>query len=104
VPHEFHARRLFVALVLVVILTTAPVARGQQPSAESSRIDRLVALAKLWAAVKYFHPYLDYRSEIDWDQALVQTIPRVNAAHDAKDYSAAIEFMLGKLNDPLTRF
>ena len=57
-------------------------------------------MAKLWAAVKYFHPYLAYRSDIDWDQALVQTIPKVNAAHDATDYSAAVEFMLKQLNDP----
>lgn len=100
---KLHVRRLFVAPVVAVILTTAPLLCAQQSSADSNRIDRLVALAKLWAAVKYFHPYLAYRSDIDWDQALVQTIPKVNAAHDSKDYSAAIEFMLEKLNDPVTR-
>lgn len=100
---KFHLRRLFVAPILAVILSTAPVVCAQQPSAESNRMDRLVALAKLWAAVKYFHPYLAYRSDIDWDQAIVQTIPKVNAAHDGKDYSAAIEFMLGRLNDAVTR-
>jgi C-terminal processing protease CtpA/Prc len=100
---KLHVRRLFVARVLALILTAASVACAQQLSAESNRIDRLVALAKLWAAVKYFHPYLAYRTDIDWDQALVQTIPKVNAAHDSKDYSAAIEFMLEQLNDPVTR-
>lgn len=62
---KFHVRRLIVACVLAVILVTAPVVCAQQSSAESSRIDRLVALAKLWAAIKYFHPYLAYRSDID---------------------------------------
>lgn len=100
---KLRVRRLLVAPVLTVILTTAPVACAQELSAGSNRIDRLVALAKLWAAVKYFHPYVAYRSDIDWDQALVQTIPKVNAAHDSKDYSAAIEFMLEKLNDPVTQ-
>jgi hypothetical protein len=95
--------RLFVASLLAVIVTIAPVVHAQQSSAESDRIDRLVALAKLWTAVKYFHPYLAYRSDVDWDEALVQTIPKVNAAHDGKEYSAAIEFMLEKLHDPVTR-
>lgn len=100
---KHYVRRLFAAHVLAVILTTAPVVCAQQLSTKSNRIDRLVALAKLWAAVRYFHPYLAYRSDIDWDQALVLTIPKVNAAHNSKDYSAAIESMLEKLNDPVTR-
>jgi hypothetical protein len=95
--------RLFAAPLLAVIVTIAPVVHAQQSSAESNRIDRLVALAKVWTAVKFFHPYLAYRSDVDWDEALVQTIPKVNAAHDGKEYSAAIEFMLEKLNDPVTR-
>lgn len=54
-------------------------------AAEELRIERLVGLAKVWGVVKYFHPYLAYR-EIDWDSALVDAIPRVNAAKTAKEY------------------
>lgn len=42
----------------------------------NQRVDRLIALCRLWSAVKYFHPYLAYRQDIDWDAALVATIPQ----------------------------
>jgi hypothetical protein len=50
----------------------------RRPS-EDIRIARLSGLAKVWGTVKYFHPYLAYR-EIDWDKALIEAIPKVNAA------------------------
>jgi C-terminal processing protease CtpA/Prc len=91
------------ASVLFVVFSGMLLASAQQTSSESIRIDRLVALAKLWAAVKYFHPYLAYRDNIDWDGALVKAIPRVNAARNGAEYSAAIEDMLNALGDPVTR-
>lgn len=71
-------------------------------AAEELRIERLVGLAKVWGVVKYFHPYLAYR-EIDWDKALVEVIPRVNAAKNAREYQAAVDQMLAVLNDKSTR-
>ncbi|HKV80077.1 MAG TPA: hypothetical protein VJP02_18155 [Candidatus Sulfotelmatobacter sp.] len=79
------------------------VAQSPDSSQESLRRDRLVALAKLWAAVKYFHPYLAYRDDMDWDAALVKAIPKVNAAKNGADYSAAVAAMLSELGDPATR-
>jgi C-terminal processing protease CtpA/Prc len=70
---------------------------------EESRIERLVSLGKLWGAVKYFHPYLAYREDIDWDAALVSAIPQVNAANSAGEYAAAVQSMLLALGDPATR-
>ena len=69
---------------------------------EEVRIARLVALAKVWGVVKYFHPYLAYR-DIDWDRALVEAIPRVNAAKTTEDYRAALDQMFVVLNDKTTR-
>src|SRR5262249_7381545 len=46
--------------------------------------------------------YLAYR-EIDWDKALVETIPKVNAAKTPADYEAAMNQMLAVLNDKSTR-
>jgi C-terminal processing protease CtpA/Prc len=69
----------------------------------NQRVDRLIALCKLWGAVKYFHPYLAYRQDIDWDAALVATIPKVNVAQNANDYAAAVRDMLAALGDPVTR-
>ena len=43
--------------------------------------------------MKYFHPFLAYR-DIDWDKALIETIPKVNAARTAQDYQAALNQML----------
>jgi C-terminal processing protease CtpA/Prc len=70
---------------------------------EYSRIERLVSLCKLWGAVKYFHPYLAYRDDIDWDAALVSAIPQVIAAKSAGEYVASIQSMLRVLGDPATR-
>lgn len=72
------------------------------PSTEDARIARLVGLAKVWGTVKYFHPYLAYR-DIDWDKALIDAIPKVNAARTPQDYQAALNQMLAILNDKSTR-
>ena len=71
-------------------------------SAEDVRVARLAGLAKVWGAVKYFHPYLAYR-EIDWDKALVETLPKVNGAKTPQEYEAAVNQMLAVLNDRSTR-
>src|SRR5215510_14005998 len=67
-----------------------------------ARIERLAGLAKVWGTVRYFHPYLAYR-DIDWDKALIETIPKVNAAKTPADYQAAVNQMLAVLNDKSTR-
>ncbi len=78
------------------------VVRDGRSAAEELRIERLVGLAKVWGVVKYFHPYLAYR-ETDWDKALVESIPRVNAAKTASEYATAVDQMLAVLNDKSTR-
>lgn len=95
-------RKLLRSGAVSVVIFGVLIGVAQQPADESHRIDRLVALAKLWAAIKYFHPYLAYRNDIDWDQALVQTIPKVNASRDNNEYAAAVQGMLEKLGDPVT--
>jgi hypothetical protein len=70
---------------------------------QSARIDRLVALCKLWGTVKYFHPYLAYREDIDWDKALVEAVPKINAAQSTAAYADAVQGMLDALRDPTTR-
>lgn len=92
---------LTVFLVCVVLLCqTAPA--QDKPYPEDPRVARLVGLAKVWGTVKYFHPFLAYR-EIDWDKALIEAIPKVNAAKSAQEYEAALNQMLAVLNDAPTR-
>ena len=69
---------------------------------EEKRIERLSGLAKVWGAVKYFHPSPAYR-EIDWDKALIETIPKVNDAKSPEEYAAAVNSMLAALDDKNTR-
>lgn len=65
-------------------------------------VARLADLGRLWAAAKYFHPWLAWR-EVDWDAALLAAVPRVIAARDAGEYRAALQQMLDALGDPATR-
>lgn len=83
-----------------LLLPTLPPAANPPP--DSARIARLAALGRLWATVGVFHPSLA-RRPIDWDSALVATIPRVNAARTAAAYQEAVASMLAVLADPATR-
>jgi C-terminal processing protease CtpA/Prc len=91
---------LAVVLTAFVNMQAHPLQSAKQ-DAEPARLERLAGLARVWGAVKYFHPYLASR-RIDWDKALVETIPRVNAAKTSADYRAAIAQMLAALNDKNT--
>jgi len=69
--------------------------------AATNEQDRLIATAKLWGTIKYFHPYLAYRG-IDWDKALIDALPAIRSAHSPEEYAKAIGTMLGALHDPAT--
>jgi len=58
-----------------------------------SETERLVSTGKLWITVKYFDPVLAYRN-IDWDQALVDALPKIRAAHTTAEYEAAVRSMM----------
>ncbi len=72
----------------------------QEPSVTTRR---LTDLAKLWGRIKYFHPSLGYQTDLDWDAALVTTIPKVRSARTRGEYQAALQAMLDMIGDPLTR-
>lgn len=74
-----------------------------QISSDKARLERLTALGRLWTTIEYFHPYLAYRHDIDWDAALVAAIPKVKAAVTAVEYATAVHSMLAVLGDPATR-
>lgn len=101
-PVTFGRYRRCALSVFLLCLTVVP-AQPQQPADEAARIERLVALGKVWGAIKYFHPYLGYREDIDWDKAAVEAIAKVNAAKTSADYASAVEEMLKTLGDPATR-
>ncbi|HEU4389805.1 MAG TPA: hypothetical protein VFV34_18510, partial [Blastocatellia bacterium] len=63
--------------------------------------ERLAAVGRLWGLIKYFHPYLAYK-DIDWDGALVRSLPQIKAARTPGEYRHAIGSLLDVLNDPAT--
>jgi C-terminal processing protease CtpA/Prc len=73
-----------------------------RPQTETDVLDRLVGLCRLWGYVKYFHPGLAHRSDIDWDAALVSTIPKVRSARNSTEYAGALQSLLENLGDPAT--
>lgn len=93
-------RTIWSLLVALMLLSDGFSAADQIDSA-AVRVNRLAGLCRVWGAVKYFHPYLAYK-DIDWDSALIQTIPKVNRSSTAADYKSAIEGMLSFISDPNT--
>ena len=92
------------ALILVgaVLAQTLAAPPSQTDACDAACCDRLAGLGRVWAAARYFHPWLAWR-EVDWDAALVAAIPGVKAARDPDEYARAIQRMLDALDDPATR-
>src|SRR5215472_7774167 len=82
---------------LGILLLAASTLCDAQPSYE-----RLAAAAKLWAYVKYIHPGVT-AAGIDWDAAFTRAAPKILAAKDDREFSAATAEMLAALHDPITR-
>jgi C-terminal processing protease CtpA/Prc len=73
------------------------------PETDQLRVERLAGLCRIWGRIKYFHPALAYRTDIDWDAALVKAVPKVREAQTREAYAAAVRGMLDALGDPLIR-
>lgn len=74
---------------MAACLAGAVIGNAQFPSEK----DRLIQTAKIWIAVKYFHPAIAH-SNIDWNRALIDALPNIRAAKNADEYAAALESML----------
>ena len=55
----------------------------------------------MWGNVKYFHPYLQYKT-INWDSSFVAAVPQVLNCRSAKEYEAVLQNMLSVLGDNAT--
>ena len=97
-------RRAALVTLVLGLAAVGPGARAQDaPSAvEPARLERLVSVGRLWATVKFFHPFLASRP-IDWDSALVAALPRVAAAATPAAFAEAVQSLLASLDDPVTR-
>jgi C-terminal processing protease CtpA/Prc len=59
---------------------------------------RLLALFRLWSVMRYFFPYLDLMDR-PWADALVEFLPRFEAADTALAYQTAVMEMAARLQD-----
>jgi len=73
-----------------------------QAPPSAGRLERLAEFGKLWATVKYFHPFLAYKA-VPWDEALLENLPKAAAARTNEEYAAAVSSLLKVLEDPATR-
>ena len=89
-------------LTLFITCLGVPDSLGAQGAVDSARVARLAALGRIWNAVRFLHPVVAYDT-VDWDAALVASIPRVSAARSTGEYAAAVQSMLAELADPATR-
>ncbi|HSR70198.1 MAG TPA: S41 family peptidase [Acidobacteriota bacterium] len=96
------------ALLTLVLLSQTTPALGQEDAEETSerwesgRVERMEGLARLWGAVWLFHPKTA-QAGLDWDQALLETVPQVEGAATKEEYRAALQKMLDHLADADTR-
>ncbi|MBV8819365.1 MAG: hypothetical protein JO022_13485 [Acidobacteriaceae bacterium] len=88
---NYRSARPFKAALAAV--TVAALLHAADP-AKTSENDRLIQTAKLWIAVKYFHPSLVSGNNIDWDKALIDALPKIRAAQNLDEYAAAMRSML----------
>ena len=85
--HRSQIFRLGLLLALWLVPGQRAALLAQTPASDSARLERLAALGRLWVSIKYFHPWLAYRS-IDWDAALAAAVPRASAASAANSARA----------------
>ncbi len=71
-----------------------PYAEMNYPAAEY----RLLAAFKIWGVFKYFFAYRDLLDE-DWDQVLLDYLPKFIAAKDALEYNLAVAEMVTHVHD-----
>jgi carboxyl-terminal processing protease len=69
------------------------------PAIEMSEAERIAGFARLWSEVKYNFAFFDQVPEIDWDQILLEYIPKVQAAKTSVDYYNVLRRCIALLKD-----
>ena len=85
--------------LLAAAVVVVPCGEKRVEAASSARIERLVALCRLWNAVRFFDPDLKDETDQLADSALVTALPHVD---EPNGLDTATRMMLSQLHDPLT--
>ena len=91
-----------ISVAFAFALAAAFLAPAQQAAPKNPDTDRLIQTAKVWIAVKYFHPYAAYHA-VDWDKALVEELPNIRSAKSVDEYKAALQSLLKPVNGLVLR-
>lgn len=66
---------------------------------DPSETERIAGFVRLWSEVKYNFAFFDHVPGLDWDQVLVDWLPRVQAAKSASAYYRELERCMALLKD-----
>ncbi len=92
-------RKTVAAAIFIAVASTTAASAYRQSSTENAR---LATLGRVWLAAKFAHPRV-VLTKRDWDQALVDVLPKVRAASDAAAFAEAVGSRFATVADPVTR-
>ena len=72
---------------------------GQAQAVDANAVQRMTDVAHLWSDVKWSSPALA-SGEVDWDQALVDALPKIQAASTPAAFQDAVTALMKPLHDP----
>ena len=84
--------------LLLLIVSSFPFA---QQSLTNEQINRLADVGKVYGCVKYFHPFLQYKT-LNWDSVFAANVEGIIGAKSKEEYGDVMQHMLSVLNDNLT--
>ena len=69
------------------------------PPCKLPEAERLAGFARLWSEVKYNFAFFDRVPEVDWDNVLVEYIPKIQQAETEEEYFCVLARCLALLHD-----
>jgi C-terminal processing protease CtpA/Prc len=73
---------------------------SQSIKLDSTQVERITKTCQLWGHLKFFHANAN---TYDWESAFTDNIEQVIAAKNSAQFGKAIQSMLDRLNDPVTK-
>jgi C-terminal processing protease CtpA/Prc len=89
--------RLNLSLLLLILSSFS----FAQQSLTKEQINRLANAGKVYGLVKYFNPYLQYKT-LNWDSIFAANVERIIQAKNKEEYTNVVQRILAPLNDNLT--
>jgi C-terminal processing protease CtpA/Prc len=87
-------------ILFVILLFFSSFSFAQQPLT-AQQINRLADAGKVYGYIKYFHPWLQYKT-FNWDSAFAANVEGIIKAKNGADYKLIMQKLLSPLNDGLT--